>query len=121
VMANPILGELKVIEWTFNQDTFSVVGVESGFCYGLHQRRVDAEYMAFGWVTPEEHRLHIAKRTREGIEDARRRGIRIGRPRKQIDLDEARQIMKSGTSMRKTAKILGVGAATLCRALKAAA
>jgi DNA invertase Pin-like site-specific DNA recombinase len=53
-----------------------------------------------------------ADRTRLGIAAARRRGVRVGRPRARVDLEHA---------IRDAAKILGVGAATLSRSLSSAA
>lgn len=59
-----------------------------------------------------------AERTRAGLDAARRRGSRIGRPRVDVDVQRALELKGSGKSLRETARILGVGAATLHRALK---
>jgi DNA invertase Pin-like site-specific DNA recombinase len=60
----------------------------------------------------------LAERTRAGLDSARRRGARIGRPRVHVDIDRAVELRGGGRSLRETARILGVGAATLHRALK---
>jgi DNA invertase Pin-like site-specific DNA recombinase len=62
----------------------------------------------------------LVERTKAGLAAARRRGARIGRPRARLDLDRARELRAGGRSLRDTAKELGVGAATLQRALSAA-
>jgi DNA invertase Pin-like site-specific DNA recombinase len=59
----------------------------------------------------------FAERTRSGLDAARRRGARIGRPRVHVDVERAVELSAAGKSLRETARILGVGAATLHRAL----
>jgi DNA invertase Pin-like site-specific DNA recombinase len=61
----------------------------------------------------------LVERTRAGLDDARRRGIKIGRPRVDVDVERAIKLRAAGKSLRETARILGVGAATLHRALEA--
>lgn len=73
----------------------------------------------FGWVA-EQERLRISERTKAGLAAARRRASKIGRPRVRLDLDRAREPRTSGGSLRDVARELGVGAATLHRALDAA-
>ncbi len=68
----------------------------------------------------ELERELIRERTRAGLASARRRGARIGRPRVVFDLERARALRASGKSLRKVAQELGVGAATLCRAMASA-
>ncbi len=60
----------------------------------------------------------IRSRVRAGLENARRRGVRLGRPRVEVDLVRARQLMGNGASLRSAAKALGLGASTLSRALR---
>src|SRR6266568_654869 len=64
----------------------------------------------------ELEREIIRERTRAGLASARRRGVRIGRPSVVVDLARARMLREQGTSLRKVAQELGIGAATLCRA-----
>lgn len=73
----------------------------------------------FAWVAQME-RERIIERTEAGIETARANGKTIGRPRVSVDLDEAFKLRKQGLSIEATAKQLGCGVGTLCRALKAA-
>ncbi len=68
----------------------------------------------------ELERELIRERTRAGLASARRRGVRIGRPSVAVDLARARALRASGRSLRKVAQELGIGAATLCRALGSA-
>jgi DNA invertase Pin-like site-specific DNA recombinase len=74
----------------------------------------------FGWVA-EQERLRISERTKAGLAAARRRGSRIGRPRVRLDLDRAQELRAGGASLRDVARELGVGPATLHRALTMAA
>lgn len=70
------------------------------------------------WVAEEERR-RISDRVRCGVLRAKRNGVHCGRKRKWVDLATARKLMREGKSLRKTAKALGVGSATLHRALEA--
>ena len=69
---------------------------------------------AFG----EFERNVLIERTRAGLAAARRRGVRIGRPKKYVDVGRALDLRRQGWSLRKIAAKLGVGASTLCRALQ---
>jgi DNA invertase Pin-like site-specific DNA recombinase len=60
----------------------------------------------------------LVERTRAGLDACRRRGIRVGRPRVFVDVARAILLRREGLSLRKIARKLGVGCATLCRALK---
>ncbi len=70
----------------------------------------------FSWVA-EQERTRLVERTKAGLQAARRRGAKIGRPRRRVDLDRARELRAGGQSLRAVANELGVGYATLCRAL----
>lgn len=70
----------------------------------------------------EFERSLIVERTRGGIDAARRRGVKVGRPRKLTDhqLAHARVLLDVGTETRAgVAELLGVDAKTLWRALLA--
>ncbi|MBI3202218.1 MAG: recombinase family protein [Myxococcales bacterium] len=67
----------------------------------------------------EFERSLIIERTKAGLAAARRRGVRVGRPRARVDLDRAAELRAGGMSLRDAAKALGVGAATLSRAMSA--
>lgn len=71
---------------------------------------------AFG----EFERGVLIERTKAGLDAARRRGVKIGRPRVDVDVDRALKLRATGKSLRETARLLGVGAATLHRALEKA-
>lgn len=66
----------------------------------------------------ELERELIRERTRAGIAAARRRGAQIGRRRVPVDIPRARSLMASGKSFRQAARAMGIGTATLFRALK---
>ena len=59
----------------------------------------------------------IIERTVAGIAAARRRGTRIGRPRKRVDVERARELMALHQSLRLVAKEMGIGYGTLRSAL----
>lgn len=69
----------------------------------------------------ELEREIIRERVSAGLALARRRGARVGRPKVRVDLARAITLRASGKSLRNVAQELGIGAATLCRALDAAA
>ncbi len=59
----------------------------------------------------------IRERTRAGIDAARRRGKRIGRPRTFVPLGRAQALLEAGLSVSATARELGVARSTLRREL----
>jgi putative DNA-invertase from lambdoid prophage Rac len=71
----------------------------------------------FGWLAQQE-RERLVERTKVGLERARRQGKRIGRPRVRVDVTKALALQGEGKSIREIAMKLGVGAATLHRALR---
>ena len=71
----------------------------------------------FGWVA-EQERIRIVERTKAGLDHARAKGIRLGRPKARIDLDAAFRFRAEGMSLRDVAKQMKVGTSTLHRALQ---
>jgi putative DNA-invertase from lambdoid prophage Rac len=71
----------------------------------------------FGWVA-EQERIRIVERTRAGLEHARAKGVRLGRPKAKVDLDAAVRLRNGGMTLREVAKKLKVGASTLHRMLQ---
>jgi putative DNA-invertase from lambdoid prophage Rac len=70
----------------------------------------------FGWVA-EQERARLVERTKAGMEQARRRGSRIGRPRARLDEDRLRELRGQGLSVRKIAEAMKVGSSTIQRRL----
>ncbi len=70
----------------------------------------------FGWVG-EQERLRISDRTRAGLERARRRGVRLGRPGFEIDLVKARALREAGKSFRVIATEMNVSVGKVHEAL----
>ncbi len=66
----------------------------------------------------ELERELIRSRVKAGLDAARRRGRRIGRPRVRVDLERAHQLRAEGQSYAAVAKALGVGVGTLHAALR---
>ena len=74
-------------------------------------------FHVFASLAHFERRL-IAERTRDGIESARAKGKRLGRPPLDNEkLDAAFKLVEAGTSPREAAKQLGLGRSTLYREL----
>lgn len=65
----------------------------------------------------EFERELIRERTRAGLAAARRRGVRLGRPVVEIDIDEVALLKSKGKSIRQIAKALGVSASSVHRAM----
>jgi DNA invertase Pin-like site-specific DNA recombinase len=59
----------------------------------------------------------LIERTKAGLAAARRRGVRLGRPRVHLDVFKARAMRAHGKSLRVVARHFGVGASTLHRIL----
>jgi DNA invertase Pin-like site-specific DNA recombinase len=70
----------------------------------------------FSWAA-EQERNRLVERTKAGLEAARRRGARIGRRPARIDQDHLLDLRSQGWSVRRIAKSLGVGSATVQRRL----
>lgn len=69
----------------------------------------------------EFERSLIGERVRAGIDAARARGTRLGRPRVELDVTRAQEMLAAGASRKATARALDVSPRTLGRALVAAA
>lgn len=67
----------------------------------------------------EFERNVLRERTRSGLQAARRRGARLGRPRRHVDVAAARILRANGWSWERIAKKLSIGRATLLRAVQA--
>jgi len=65
----------------------------------------------------EQERLRLGERVRLGITRARKEGVRLGRPKADIDLEQATQLRDRGESLRTIATTLGCSTSALQRAL----
>jgi len=81
---------------------------------GSHVRTLLLGIMS--WVA-EQERLRLGERVRAGIDRARRQGVRLGRPRADVDLDRALALREGGASIRSIAKTLGCSASVVHRAV----
>lgn len=68
----------------------------------------------------ELEREIIRERVRSGLQAARRRGEKLGRPRVNVDLTRALGLKVQGLSYRQIASKMGIGLGTLHRAIKEA-
>ena len=75
--------------------------------------------MVFGVIASlaEFERELIVERVKAGLASARRRGRRGGRPRARVDIARALAMRGAGASLRTIASELGIGVATVSRAL----
>jgi DNA invertase Pin-like site-specific DNA recombinase len=76
--------------------------------------------VADDWGVVELEGLVIVERTRAGVKAARKRGVKFGRKTKltRDRLAHARKTINQGTTATDAAKIIGIGRATLYRALQ---
>jgi len=70
------------------------------------------------WVVEEENR-NTSDKTKLGIERAKRKGVVLGRPKVQIDMEKAKILRGQGKSLKEIANELKVSQETLRRALLA--
>lgn len=70
----------------------------------------------FSWAA-EQERLRLVERTRAGLERARHRGAKLGRPRVRVDLDRVAELRDDGMSVREVAKTMGITYGTARRAI----
>lgn len=70
-----------------------------------------------GWVA-EQERLRIGDRTKAGLDRARRRGVRLGRPRIDVDHDRLLALRAEGMSVRAIAKKVGLSVGTVHGSLR---
>ena len=62
----------------------------------------------------------MVERTKAGLQAAAKRGVRIGRPRVHVDLKRAHLLRAEGRTYKQIAADLGIGIATLHRAMREA-
>ncbi len=74
-------------------------------------------FTVLGAVAEFERDL-IRERVQAGVDEARRKGIQLGRPFEEFDLAKARDMRAKGASLRKIAEEVGVGYGKLHRMLK---
>ncbi len=100
---------------------FRTVGVEFVSVQDGIDTSTAAGRMVFGVIASlaEFERELIVERVKAGMAAAHRRGRRAGRPRVRVDVVRARALLAEGVSLRQIAVKLGVGGATVRRALAA--
>ena len=76
-------------------------------------------FTVLGAVAELERNI-IRERVAAGIARARAEGVKLGRPRRHIDLDLARQLLDQGASLRQVSLSLNVSRRALSRRLKEA-
>jgi DNA invertase Pin-like site-specific DNA recombinase len=69
----------------------------------------------------KQERLRISERTKAGLENARRKGVPLGRHRVHVDIARLKQLRAEGHSFEEIAKELKCGVGTAFRAAKTAA
>lgn len=70
----------------------------------------------FAWVAEQERR-RLVERTRAGLERARARGVKLGRPSARVDAAALELALGEGLTLRQAAKRLGIGKSSLYREL----
>jgi DNA invertase Pin-like site-specific DNA recombinase len=69
----------------------------------------------------ELERSVLIERVRAGMARARAEGKRIGRPVRQVDLEELTRLRAAGRSIRQIARAMGVPGSTVAKRLKSTA
>jgi DNA invertase Pin-like site-specific DNA recombinase len=92
----------------------SFVSIDDGIDTGTAMGEVMAKMIT---VLAEWERRAIRARCKAGIDAARARGKKLGRPRRPIDLAKARALISQGQSVSAAARVLDTPEATLRRAL----
>jgi len=67
----------------------------------------------------KQQRITLSKKTKAGLQRARREGKRLGRRAVQVDVKIAHRLRAEGMGLRGIAKKLGISTNTLQRALRA--
>lgn len=92
----------------------SVKSLREGLDLGSPSGRLQVQLLA---AFAEFEAEQIAARTREGLEAARARGRRLGRPPRRVDLERAAQLRVEGASWAEIERQLKVPATTIRRGL----
>ena len=103
-------------------DEFTALGVEFVSLRDSIDFTTPAGRLLFGVLAclAEFERDLIRERTMAGLEHARRKGIRLGRPRHTLDL-EIMRLRATGLSYRRIEAALGISRMTVARAVRLAA
>jgi DNA invertase Pin-like site-specific DNA recombinase len=111
-------GVLKTFEYIRKLGEF---GVQFESCSEPHFRTTERDWQLVtkvaAWIA-EQQRLRFSERTKAGLERARQKGRRCGRPRRNFRRDEALKLREEGMSWRKIARQLKVPASTVRLAVR---
>ena len=133
LMADVRKGKVRgVLVWKFDRFARSLAHLvntlgefqERGVAFVSYQEAIDtsttagkAAFHLFGLLAELERDM-IADRVRAGLETARAKGKRLGRPPATVDRDEVRKVYKEKGSLRETAAMLGISKDTVARVVK---
>ena len=78
------------------------------------RKKVISDFLWFA----ELYRKDISKRTREALERLKRKGKKLGRPMKPIDLRKLKKMLKEGYTIAEIARYFGVSRSTIKRRIK---
>jgi len=92
-----------------------VVLTRQGLDYGTPVGQLVAQILV---AVAQLERAQILERTRAGIERAKAKGVRFGRPERSVDAQRARELLLGGASWRTVSRAMGVPLGTLRRAVE---
>jgi DNA invertase Pin-like site-specific DNA recombinase len=102
----------------FLDDVHTAGGVFVSIADGIDTSTQAGRFMAkLASVFAEWERSAIKDRVTAGIAAARKRGVQLGRPRRAIDLGQARELLAGGATLKGAARRLKVPVRTLRRQL----
>jgi DNA invertase Pin-like site-specific DNA recombinase len=101
-------------------DEFNTLGVEFySYCETLDTSTpIGRAMFTVIAAMAEFERSLLRQRIQAGIERAKAKGVKIGRPRRYVNVERAREMLAAGKSQRKVAMALKVPRGTLRRALE---
>jgi DNA invertase Pin-like site-specific DNA recombinase len=114
-MARSTLHALQVLQ-AFEQMNVRLVAVKQTFDTGTPLGKA---FFTLAAMFAELERSILIERVRAGMARAKAEGKRIGRPTRQVDLEELRRLRGQGLSIRQVARNLGVPSSTVAKRLSA--
>lgn len=99
----------------FQERNISLISLKEGIDFGTSTGRLMFHIIA---SLAEFERDLIRERVKAGLQYARSKGVRIGRPSSNVNVEAVYALREEGMSMRAISRQLGISPAHICRLLK---